>query len=94
MLRGCAKEARMISIKSVLVPVDFSDPSREAVQCALSVARQFGAKVTIAHIVADPATLTPNLPTESHALASGLYEAASKDILKLIPPGDNSADKG
>jgi nucleotide-binding universal stress UspA family protein len=81
----------MKPIKNILVPVDFSDPSNKALQYALALARQFDSRVLLAHIVADPALATPTFPTESHAFAYALYEAATKDIQKLIPASDKMA---
>jgi universal stress protein A len=38
-------------IKSILVPLDFSPPSKKALDYAVSVARQFKAKLTLLHVV-------------------------------------------
>jgi nucleotide-binding universal stress UspA family protein len=38
-------------IKSILVPLDFSAPSRKALQYAVGWARHFGAKLTLLHVV-------------------------------------------
>jgi universal stress protein A len=40
-----------IHIRNILVPVDFSDCSKKALQYALPIARQFGAKITLLHVV-------------------------------------------
>jgi nucleotide-binding universal stress UspA family protein len=83
----------MIPIHNILVPVDFKEPSKKALQSALALSRRFGSNVLIAHIVADPAITTGAFPTESHALAFALYEAAKKDVLNLIPGADELAQK-
>jgi nucleotide-binding universal stress UspA family protein len=60
----------MIRIKNILVPVDFSEQSTMAVNYGLSLAREFGAGVVVAHIA----------PFDRK-----LYEAAKVRLLELIP---------
>jgi nucleotide-binding universal stress UspA family protein len=43
-------------IKSILVPVDFSAPSRKALDSAAQFARKFGAKLTVLNVVEPVAT--------------------------------------
>ena len=45
-----------LQIKSILVPIDFSAPSRKALDYAVPFAEQFGAKVTLLHVVEPIAT--------------------------------------
>ena len=40
----------MKEIRSILVPVDFSDSSRAGLQLAMEIAEKFGAKVTLLHV--------------------------------------------
>ena len=40
-----------LRIASILVPLDFSLPSKEALDCAVAFAKQFGAKLTLLHVV-------------------------------------------
>ncbi len=61
----------MIRIQNVLVPVDFSEASKRAVNYGLSFALEFGSRLTLAHIV----------PYDPLA-----YKAAKADLLDLIPP--------
>src|SRR5688500_7346597 len=42
-------------IKQILVPIDFSDCSSKALQYALPLAKQHGAKVTLLYVVTTPA---------------------------------------
>jgi nucleotide-binding universal stress UspA family protein len=44
----------MITLKNVLVPTDFSEPSSLALRYALAFAEAFGAKVYLLHTVEDP----------------------------------------
>ncbi len=60
----------MIHIKKVLVPVDFSEASKKAVNYGLSLALEFNARLVLAHIA----------PFDAVA-----YEAAKGDLLRLIP---------
>jgi universal stress protein A len=41
----------VFSLKKILVPVDFSDCSKKALQYAVRFARQFGAELTLLHVV-------------------------------------------
>ena len=41
----------MVSFKSILIPIDFSEPSRNALKYGLMLADKYGAKVVIAHVV-------------------------------------------
>jgi len=43
-------------IKSILVPLDFSTPSKKALGHAVTLARQFKAKLTLVHVVEPVAT--------------------------------------
>jgi nucleotide-binding universal stress UspA family protein len=61
----------MIRLKNRLVPVDFSEPSRTAVNYGLSLAQEFEAGIVLAHIA----------PFDRQ-----LYEAAKVRLLQLIPP--------
>jgi nucleotide-binding universal stress UspA family protein len=45
-----------VRIKSILVPLDFSPPSKKALDCAVAFARQFKAKLTVLHVVEPVAT--------------------------------------
>ena len=43
--------ASPFKLKQILVPVDFSGPSQKALEYALPLAKKFGAKVTLLHVV-------------------------------------------
>ena len=51
----------MISIKHVLCPVDFSEFSRHAFGRAVAVARGYGARLTVLHVLPVPSAV-PALP--------------------------------
>ena len=51
-VRGpAASVAGLMRIKSILVPLDFSPPSKKALDYAVDLARQFKAKLTLLHVV-------------------------------------------
>jgi nucleotide-binding universal stress UspA family protein len=60
----------MIHIKKILVPVDFSEASKKAVNYGLSLALQFDARLVLAHVA----------PYEPQA-----YDEAKMQLLELIP---------
>ena len=53
-----AESARFspLQINSILVPLDFSVPSKQALHAAVAFAKQFGAKLTLLHVVEPVAT--------------------------------------
>src|SRR5262249_48476395 len=61
----------MIRIHNILVPVDFSEASKKAVNYGLSLALEFKSRLFLAHIAHyDPAA----------------YDKAKSDLMELIPP--------
>jgi nucleotide-binding universal stress UspA family protein len=55
-------------MKKILVPVDFSDPSKKAVTYGLSLAAQFNAKLIIAHIVPESSALAYAFPVDTSGI--------------------------
>ena len=69
----------MVSISRILCPVDFSESSRHALDCAVGVARCYGAAITALHVV--PPIMAPLPPT-----GEGLYPPiifSGKDLPQL-----------
>ncbi len=50
-----------VDLKNILVPLDLSEMSLKSLQYAVPFAQQFGAKLTLLHVVPPPA-YTPELP--------------------------------
>src|SRR5688572_17479643 len=75
----------MIDIKTVVVPVDFSEASRKAAKYGLTLAVQLNARLVLAHIVPDASVFTYSVPPESYALHQEQYEMARRDIQNIIP---------
>ena len=76
----------ILKLKSILVPIDFSKISQKALEYAVPLARQFGAKITLLHAIEPqpyPADLTyvpmgKNFPTKP--LEEALNELAERTI--------------
>jgi nucleotide-binding universal stress UspA family protein len=47
----------MVQIKKILCPIDFSEFSRHAFDRAVSVARCYGAAISVLHVLAVPSTV-------------------------------------
>ncbi|MDB6155275.1 MAG: Stress protein UspA-like protein [Chthoniobacteraceae bacterium] len=41
----------ILNLKNILVPIDFSETSRKALQYAVPFAKQFGSRITLLHVV-------------------------------------------
>ena len=53
----------MIQIKNILLPLDFSDVSEQATRYAAELARRFGAKLHLLHVIEDPVVYLPMFET-------------------------------
>ena len=58
----------MISIKNILLPVDFSEPCFEATKYAVELAEKFDATLHLLHVIVDPVVYLPMF--ESNPLPS------------------------
>jgi len=75
----------MISLKKILVPVDFSEPSKKAVTYGLTLARQFSASLVLAHIVQESSALMYAIPTQLLEIEKERYAKAAAAIRTLVP---------
>ena len=75
----------MISLNKVLVPVDFSEPSRKAVTYGLTLAGQFNARLILAHIVPESSALLYAIPTQLLEIEKEQYAKAVAEIRNLVP---------
>src|SRR5262250_2372704 len=80
-----AEDTAMISFKRILVPVDFSEASNKAVTYGMTIAAQTNAKLFLAHIVHDTSALNYTFPAETFEAEKQQYDAAKRQIQKLIP---------
>jgi nucleotide-binding universal stress UspA family protein len=76
----------MTRISNILVPVDFSEPSKHAMHYATGLARKFGAKLTAAHII--PPLFEFNYyayPANIQEFEKQAFEQARKLVPQEIP---------
>jgi nucleotide-binding universal stress UspA family protein len=75
----------MISLKKILVPVDFSEPSKKAVTFGLTLAGQFNASLILAHIVPESSALLYAIPTQLLDIEKEQHAKAAAEIRNLVP---------
>jgi nucleotide-binding universal stress UspA family protein len=75
----------MIGIRKILVPVDFSEPSKTAVNYGLSLALQFKAQLVLSHIVTPSPGLIYTFPSQSLAYERDQTHYAKSMLPSLIP---------
>ncbi len=71
----------ILTLKNILVPIDFSETSRKALQYAVPFAKQFEAKITLLHVVD-----LPMYPQEFGYLLvdeSAAFDATKKSLTDL-----------
>lgn len=71
-----------LEIKRILVPVDFSEPSKRALDYAISVASEFDAELILLHVV-QPYPILPDLPAPTVELTAILGREADTKLKKL-----------
>jgi nucleotide-binding universal stress UspA family protein len=72
--------------KKILVPIDFSDLSKQAIRIAVSLAKQFDAKITLLHVVE---LSSPGFSIDSGTAAYAALDCAQRSldgIAAEIPP--------
>ena len=78
-----------MEIRHLLVPVDFSAASKQALDYAVGVARTCGAKLTLLHVVELPSYLTDgHAPAHvTTALRDHMQGSAQQELARLLPEG-------
>jgi nucleotide-binding universal stress UspA family protein len=81
----------MITLRRVLVPTDFSEPSAKALQYGRALAQAFGGALHVLHVVEEPfvqgwtvegyVAMVPNL-------REALLEQAQARLAELVPPAE------
>jgi nucleotide-binding universal stress UspA family protein len=74
----------MISFEKILIPVDFSEPSKNALKYGLTLASQFNAKVIVAHIVPESSALQYAFPTETSRVERHQEDEALHAVQELL----------
>ena len=74
----------MLSFKHILVPIDFSGPSRRALKLATELALEFGSSLTLVHVCEIPtyAGMAASLPD----LISSLEQSAAQALQQIVEP--------
>ena len=85
-----------MTIKTILVPTDFSEPSALALASAKDLAKAFNASIHLVHVVQDP--LSQAWALESYGampadLLKDLEGIAQKDLDKALPEAERAACK-
>jgi nucleotide-binding universal stress UspA family protein len=75
-------------IEKVLVPVDFSPPSRVAVNYGVALARKFRAKLALLNVVQVPAVTVYTFPVETVWIEKEQREQAARMLSALVAPED------
>lgn len=75
-----------MDIRHILAPTDFSDYSKKALSDALELARTFGAKLTLLHVVEPSPYLGEFTPPAAGAdLVNNLERQASAALARMLP---------
>jgi len=76
----------MISIKNILCPTDFSEPSYEGLKYATELAAHFGAELTVLHVipVVPPLPPDPNFVFEVPEYERALHLEAERKLRLLV----------
>ena len=75
----------IFELETILVPVDFSDCSKKALQYAIPFAKQFGAELILMHVVEPYVTVPEMGPIEVATAEQG--EASLKELQKTVGDG-------
>ena len=68
---------QILHLKKILVPIDFSDPSKKAFQYALRLAEQFDSEIVLLHVM--------ELPPPIAAMIAFVSGASSKISSAIVP---------
>jgi universal stress protein A len=87
-----------LPLRRILVPIDFSGKSRQALDFAVPLAQRYGARITLIHVVQPPATSTWRvIPGGEHYLTmdlNNMVEAARKELAVLAANRVSSTVRG
>jgi nucleotide-binding universal stress UspA family protein len=81
-----------MQFRHILAPTDFSEYSKQAVASALELAKKFGAKLSILHVVELPAYpvegyVPPSLTT---TFMEDLEREASQELAQMVPEAESA----
>jgi nucleotide-binding universal stress UspA family protein len=75
------------TIQKIVVPIDFSEPSRRAARYAASLARRLGASVHLVHVVEEPTAISGALEFYAGELARAredMYGQSRSQLQELV----------
>jgi universal stress protein A len=81
-----------MEMRHLLVPVDFSEASKQALDYAVGLARTCGDKLTLLHVVDLPSYVTDG-HTPLHltmALRDDMQASAQRELARLLPEGSGA----
>lgn len=73
----------VFKLKRILVPVDFSDCSRKAMQYAVPFARQFGATISLLFVVQPYMPISDMVPLDVEEIESRMRETGESELATL-----------
>ncbi len=76
-------EASKLALRRILVPVDFSETSRLAVQTAMQLGAHFGASIDLLHVW-EPPQLRPDLMVWAEADGKTLWDVAKRNAAEEL----------
>jgi nucleotide-binding universal stress UspA family protein len=79
-------QGTFMQIQKILVPIDFSPPSRLALNHGIAFARKFRARVTLLHIVESHSAVDLIFPAETAAIEKDHRDQAQRMLSMLIEP--------
>lgn len=82
-LKRAKASSPALHIRSIMVPLDFSPPSRKALEAAVAFARRFKAKLTLVHVV-EPMATPDFASTFPLVMESDQVKAAAKGKLTSL----------
>jgi len=77
----------VFKLKKILVPLDFSDCSKKALQYAIPFAKQFGAELELVHVVEPYASIPEMGPVDVETLVDGrtALDAIRRTVREKVP---------
>jgi nucleotide-binding universal stress UspA family protein len=81
-----------MQFRHILAPTDFSEYSKQAVVAALELARKFGAKLTVLHVVELPPYPVEGYvpPAVNATFLDDLERQATQDLAQLVPEAESN----
>jgi universal stress protein A len=73
----------VFKLKRILVPVDFSECSKKALQYAVPFARQFGATLTLIFVIQPYMPVSDMVPLDAADLETRMQETGERDLAAL-----------